>query len=707
METNENLTEKLNFIGLDFENIPDKLNFFHKINFGVHKNYNEKNYKVYKFINVDDIDIFLTPTNRLTDYTEKYAKALPIAAYLQTNTDEELEKNVEFLNMLKDVSIEDIQELEEEQQRLKNDLPYNIQFHKDYLWQIFYSESSKRYFMLAPTRETEKTAMFYLIKKQLENKNDKIYVPICYADYSKKYLNDEEIDEIEKYLCFFAKDWPLVYEVYNTEEDLNIQILGKAIIYDTLKSEYKIELHNQGEAENFYKLLKALFILETQLAHHYKFKIKIDKNGGLHFELNEKEIEYNDLIPFVKNEYIQGIEQLIKAKETKINLEKKLKKLKEYCKQLDEQYYEKEKQISTFLECKKTFFGRVRYFIKYKKKKLEYSETKPIEKEEVGKLKYFEKTEIKEIYTIEELLELYTNLDQEINAVKDFEADIEAIEKRIDIIKIKLDNAIKYIKEIDSHKKSIFEFWKFTNKDTEKQLKAGIVEVPVSKRLKKAFNLELDFEDLAKKFDKTEREYLSKEETDNIFLATNEIINDLNAVANNMEIPEDHLEVLKKQMKESDTVVVFDIFGSAASSREQVKTLGNIRHRENEKNKFAILNLKENTNIQEYTSRIKNAYEGINESIKKIQNTVEIPIYKVGNLEEGLNVFYINPENALKEVQSRETKLNKIILKENVNCLPFANIIYYNNTNQTLPLRNACYRWNIIKLKNIKFGNKI
>ena len=60
METNENLTEKLKFIGLDLENVPDKLNFFRSINFRVQKNFNEKNYKVYKYIDVNDIDIYLT-----------------------------------------------------------------------------------------------------------------------------------------------------------------------------------------------------------------------------------------------------------------------------------------------------------------------------------------------------------------------------------------------------------------------------------------------------------------------------------------------------------------------------------------------------------------------------------------------------------------------------------------------------------------------
>ena len=96
METNENLTEKLKFIGLDLENIPDKASFFQNINCRMRRNYNEKKYKVYKFVNVDDVDIFLSPTHRLTDYTEKYAKAWPLVAYLYTDTDQNIEKNVEF-----------------------------------------------------------------------------------------------------------------------------------------------------------------------------------------------------------------------------------------------------------------------------------------------------------------------------------------------------------------------------------------------------------------------------------------------------------------------------------------------------------------------------------------------------------------------------------------------------------------------------------
>ena len=686
METNENLTEKLKFIGLDLENIPDKLNFFQNINFRIHKNYNEKNYKVYRYIDVNDIEIFLTPTHRLTDYTEKYAKALPIGAYLSTDTDIDIERNIEFLRMMKSLQIEEINILQEQQIQLNKNIPYDIKFYKDYLWQIYYSEDSKKYFMLMPIKESECTALFYVIKKQLENKNQKIYVPICYANYSNKYLDSDEISEIEKYLCFFTKEWPLIYEVYDKENKMSIVIVGKTTIYDTIKSEYKVELNEQGEAENYYKLLKALFILETQLSHYYKFDLKLDKKGNIHFYFDKNEINYNKLIPFIKNEYVKGLEKIIKAKETKINLEKNLKALKILAKELDKEYFEKEKQISTFLECKKTFFGRVKYFFKYKKTSLQPKKGNPISKEETGKLKYCERAEIKEVYTLEELLTLYTNLYQETNAIKDLELDIEAITKRIDILKTKIKNATQYIKEIDKHKKSIFEFWRFTKKDEAKQLNEGTTEIHQSKKIKKLFNYELYFENFSKQLDRTQREIFSKDETDNIFISTTEILADINALINNETIPEEHLEKLKSEMKKTDKVVAFDIFGSISSSREQIKTLGNINHRENGKNKFAILNIKDNTTIKEYSEILKNIYENIKECMDKFSNPLEIPIYKVGELTEGFNVFYINPENALKQASEKETNLYKIILKENTKCLAFTNIMYYNNTNQTLPL---------------------
>ena len=52
---------------------------------------------MYKYVDINDIEIFLTPTHRLADYTEKYAKALPIGAYLNVDTEEDIERNLLFL----------------------------------------------------------------------------------------------------------------------------------------------------------------------------------------------------------------------------------------------------------------------------------------------------------------------------------------------------------------------------------------------------------------------------------------------------------------------------------------------------------------------------------------------------------------------------------------------------------------------------------
>ncbi len=707
METNENLTEKLKFIGLDLENVPDKLVLYHNINCRMRRNYTEKKYKVYKFINVDEIDVFLTPTHRLTDYTEKYAKALPLGAYLYTDSDENLEKNVEFLQMLKGVSVDSIKEIEKKQKEFNKEIPYNVNYKKDYLWQIYYSDTTKRYFMLVPMFESENEALFYLIKKQLEEKKQKIYVPICYAEYSNKFLTNDQIADLEDYMAYFTKDWPLVYEVYNEENNMSLQIVGKTTIYDTIKSEYKLNFQEQGETENFYKLVKALFILETQLSHYYKFNIQVDKSGKLNFVFNGKEINFEDLIYFIKDEYVAGLEKTIKAKEQRINLEKELKNLKAITQKLDEDYFAREKQISTFLECKKSFFGRVKYFVKYKKKKIEVPKEIEIKKEEKNKLKYCERLDVKENYTLEELLALYTNLEKETVNVNDIELDIEAANERIDTLTAKIKNADLYIKEIDKHKKSIFEFWRFTNKDDAKQLNAGTVELHLSKKIKKTFNYELDFEDVAKQMDKKQRELFSKEDTDNIFIATTKCITDINNVLNGKNIEQNRIDELKEEAKNMDTIETFDLFGSISSAGEKIKTLGNIKHRENEKNKFSILKINDNITIETYEEKIKKIKESLEENINKFKNEIEFPIYKVGKIEDGFNLFYMSPESAINNSEGKDINLNKIILKENTKCLACTNIMYYNNANQTLPLGMHVTDGIIINVKEMKLKQNV
>jgi len=70
----------------------------------------------------------------------------------------------------------------------------------------------------------------------------------------------------------------------------------------------------------------------------------------------------------------EGIKRRLLDMEKKVveknnSLQEKLSKLKKQSQELDIEYLSKEKQISTFLECKKTFFGKVKYFFKYSGKK--------------------------------------------------------------------------------------------------------------------------------------------------------------------------------------------------------------------------------------------------------------------------------------------------------------------------------------------------
>ena len=83
-ETNEKnlILENLNYIGLDLENIPDFLMEYKDVDYKPTRAYEQTDFKVYRYINLKDIQILLTPTNRLNSITEKYSKAMPICEYL-------------------------------------------------------------------------------------------------------------------------------------------------------------------------------------------------------------------------------------------------------------------------------------------------------------------------------------------------------------------------------------------------------------------------------------------------------------------------------------------------------------------------------------------------------------------------------------------------------------------------------------------------
>ena len=706
VEVQENIGEKLEYIGLNLDKIPASLKKFEPLDFRIPKFYDEKQYRQYRYIPIKDIQILLTPSNRLDELEEKYSKASPLYEYLDQKKEENILKHTKFLEMLKQVKIEDIEKVEEEQAKLNKKIPFKVKFEGNYLWQIYYSENTDKYFMLVPTEEADYSTFFFLLKKQLEKRRTgKIFVPIRNVGYTSEYIRKNEFEDLENYLWLFTKDWPLIYEVYDKKDELTIQIVGETEVYEKVKSSYNKKLKSKEEATQFYKLLKAMFILQTELPDYFNFRTDIDKNGEIEFYFEDTKMEYLELPQWIFEQYELGLEKIEVANELIDENQKKLKKLQEEGAMQEIEYLAKEKQISTFLECKKTFFGKFKYYFKYSKKnknkKIDKKEAVvEIEPQEKPKKKKAKSKSKKDNYTIEELLELYQQLAKIETDLKNLLMDINALKLKNKNRKKKIENATKFIEEIDSHKKSIFEFWKYTNKDEVATLAEGEVEeVSNIKKITKVFDFEEDFEKFGKMMDKIQRRVLTKDETDSLFLLSTNVDDVLNKVKNNEFVPKDienSLKELKKEAKEEKMLTAdeeFDIFGGMAQDRTKVSKINNKKHREIAKDKYSILEINKNTKQLGYKLALEKVVENIKNAIQKVVVVDDLPIYKAISDEKleknNMNLFNINEELEINDIVGKvgnKINLYKINLRKGINAISYTNIIFYDNQNKTLPV---------------------
>lgn len=699
----DTVLSKLEYIGLNLAKIPNFLKEIKKVDYRPAKNIEENKYRVYRYIPISKIKILLTPCNRLNTITEKYKEAESISAYLDSKSEENILNYATFLKMLKQVNLNEIKELENTQKELKKQVPFFVKFNLNYLWQIYYSDIEDTYFMLVPTEDLNYAAFFYLLKKQIELKKSKkeelIYVPISHEEYAGTYLKSSQISDLEKYICFFAKDWPITYEVYDKEGNMSLQIVGKAQVYENIQSEYRIKLQDKEEAEKFYKLLKALFILGSELPHYYRFKLKVNYLGGLECMYGKKKITYDSLMELLVKEYENMQKQIKENLENSKTLQRELENLNKEALNKEQEYFIKEKQIATYLECKKTFFGKVKYFFKSKKiqkelnknvtkeEKRENLEEKP---EDIKKIEFVQK----EYYTIEDIIKICKDLDGILQNVKNLKLDTEAQKRKIKAISKKIENATLYIEEIDKHEKNIFEFWKFANKDEQNLLQEGIEEQDKKqdKKLEKVFDYNEDFKEIGTIIDKKQRSNLTKQETDAIFITTTELLQVLND-CDNQDVLEESLRELKKQAEEERILFDtenFDLFGNVVGDNTKIQVLSGKKHRENLKDKLKILDITKNLNLEEYKNKMLDILNNIYEALNKSGSKVSLPIYYVGDkeLEENeMQVFCINPEEMIKEnINEKELNMYKLNLKEDMPIVYFSNSIYYDNHNRTLPV---------------------
>ena len=708
----DEIKENLKYLGLNLEEAKNQFENYEPLKFRVPKFYDEKQYRQYRYIPIKDIQILLTPANRLDDIQEKYKKASPLSEYFDTENEENYLKHTTFLRMLKELKIEEVEKVQEEQTKLNKKIPFKVKYQGNYLWQIYYAEDTDQYFMLVPTEDTDYSTFFFLLKKQLEKKKTgKIFVPIRNFSYSNTYYKKSEFEDLENYLWLFTKDWSLIYEVYDKSEKLSIHIVGETEVYGKIRSPYKIKIDSLVEANQFYKLLKAMFILQTELPHYFEFKTNITKGGELEFYNNDYKIEYENIAEWINDEYQIGIEKQELIGELLEENKKKLDNLKVIAGSQEIEYLAKEKQISTFLECKKTFFGKFKYFFKYSKKNkkntikdnlIEEKEEKIVEKSEPEAKQEPIRNQIKkkENYTIEELVELYKKYELDETELKNILMDVNALKLKNKNMAKKIENATNFIQEIDNHKKSIFEFWKYSNKDEVATLAEGEEEeVNIIKKVTKVFDYHQDLEDFGKTMDQVERKALSKSEADSVYLTTTNVLPLLNKVKNNEVLPkeiENSLKELKKEAQEENAlneIEEFDIFGGMSQDATKVSKIANRNHREIAKDKFNILEINKNTKPLGYKMTLETVVDNLKKVVDKVVIIDDLPVYKIlkdEKLEQkNINIFNINPENEIHEnIKDNINKFNlyKINIKRGMNGISYTNSIFYDNQNKTLPV---------------------
>lgn len=705
-DTNEKeiIANNLKYIGLDLNAIPEFLLDYKDVDFKPNKTFEDNNFKVYRYIHLNDIQILLTPKNRLNTVFEKYAEAQPINQYLDSENEKNMINYAQFLKMVEKIDKEEIKKIEKQQKELNKKVPFKVKYENNYLWQIYYSEYTGKYFMMVTIEDLDYNCLFYLLKKQIEaqktGKDELIFVPIHCIDYTRRYLKKSEITDLEKYIWLFSKEWPQIYEVFDDNNELEMHVVGKTEVYDKIKTWYKVKLTSKEEANKFYKLVKALFILQTELPHYYKFDTQIGEDGELLFEYNSKLIHYEGLSKFIKDEYQKYAKELNSIFEQKEQNDLELEKLKKEESEKNAEYLFREKQVATYLECRTTVLGRIKYFFKSKngkfvKNRSKQNNNKQIkEKNEVEKNISSSMIEDKAYYTIEDLIKICLELDRIQIKLKNTKLDIKALQDKITSMNQKIKNATLYIQKIEEHKKSIFEFWKFANKDEAIGLNPGQetktkAEEP---KLKKTFHYEEDFEDFGIEADKLQRDKLTKKECDAIYLASTKILEDFNQIRKNKSIKEETLEKLKEEAEKESVLFSsenFDIFGNVKEDKTKISILANKKHREVKKDKFKILDISKNMSLEEYHEKIQEEYQTLEKSLKKVQALTDINIYMAS--EEKMDVseirkFHINPLEAIKEA-NHQNKINlyKLDIKEGMRLIYYTNAMYYDNENRTLP----------------------
>ena len=688
--TNESIVtteKKLEYIGLNLKKIPNVLKKDKIVECNLIKEYRDITYKVYKYIDVNDIQIFITSENVFANVQKKCKSAKPIEEYLK---DESLKQK--FIQIVENVDLEKIKELENEQNKFDISYPYSISYKNALKWRVYYSKTSRKYFMLVSCTDKDTEAMFLLLRKQIQAEKEKvaikIYVPIANEGFSENFLSNVQVSEIENNLWYITKRWPMTYEVVDIYGHRSMHIIGKTYVYQNVQSNYKILIKDQKEAIEKYELLKEIFLIVSNIKDEYNFTVKIDENGLFQIFLKDQEITLDNMNVFLNNQPEEKIDKIKSCLEKHDETETKLKDAKDELENKTEEYNAKQKQIVMFLQCKKTFLGRFKYFFKSSKKHKKVNRISKIQKVELIEVnneedKIYQK---KDFYYIEDLLAICNILNKKTKSLNSKEQELKNCEDKIEILNQKIKNADLYISEIESHKKSIFEFWKFTNKDIPNELTEAEKQKENNKEnLNKEFDYIQDIEKLEKQMDKLQMEKLSKNEMDIIFVAK-DYINVLDILCKKDIEQEDEdflLNFLEEEKKyyekegKNQNIIYYD-----ATQNINIHTKNT--NKNVMKDKYKILNFSSNITMEEFKESILKCKKILEKAYNKIKIPYGVPVYTIlkNNKMHEWSITNLNLEDEIINEKLNNIDIIKYNIPKESSALFYTNhIVYVNDEN--------------------------
>lgn len=142
---------------------------------------------------------------------------------------------------------------------------------------------------------------------------------------------------------------------------------------------------------------------------------------------------------FLKKESISKIKENERVKTETKEVKADIKDLQKQEEQKNLEYLRKEKEIVTFLECKKTFMGRIKYFFKGKKGKKDEEVSghsaskerlKDILSQDKENIEHFKDDELEsKSYTVEDIIKIGKELDNNVKDNKNAKLDLNALSK--------------------------------------------------------------------------------------------------------------------------------------------------------------------------------------------------------------------------------------------------------------------------------------